>query len=133
MDFQRLISAVLALTLSTVGVFPNAVSAGMVGTAAILDLDIDRSSPRERVQTALTREDVRERLEAYGVAPEDAKQRVAVLSDAELRELSQRMETLPAGGDILGMAVFVFLVLLVTDILGYTDIFPFVTSTPGEK
>ena len=43
------------------------------------------------------------------------------------------IDPLPAGGDalgvILGVALIVFLVLLITDIMGYTDIFPFVKKT----
>jgi hypothetical protein len=40
------------------------------------------------------------------------------------------MDKLPAGGDglgiLVGAALIVFLVLLFTDIAGYTDVFPFV-------
>jgi hypothetical protein len=42
------------------------------------------------------------------------------------------MDQLPAGGDgigtIVGAAVLVFLILLITDILGFTHVFPFVKS-----
>jgi hypothetical protein len=57
----------------------------------------------------------------------DAKARVAALNDAELAQLSSRIDSLPAGGDvgILGFVLVVFLVLLLTDILGFTHIFPF--------
>jgi hypothetical protein len=52
--------------------------------------------------------------------------RVAALSDAEAAELAARIESLPAGGiGLVGAIVLVFLVLLLTDILGYTKIFPF--------
>ena len=68
-------------------------------------------------------------LMELGVDEGIAKQRVAALSDAELNSLATQLDELPAGGDILGTAVFVFLVLLVTDILGFTDIFPFVKKT----
>jgi len=61
-----------------------------------------------------------------GVANEDLGQRVAALSDQDLRLLQNSFDQEAAGGDILSTAVFIFLVLLVTDILGFTDIFPFV-------
>jgi hypothetical protein len=42
------------------------------------------------------------------------------------------MDQLPAGGDavgvLIGASLFVFIVLLITDILGFTDVFPFVKS-----
>jgi hypothetical protein len=60
------------------------------------------------------------------VSREQARARVAALSDAEAAELAARIDELPAGGiDVLGVALIVFLVLLLTDILGYTKIFPF--------
>ncbi len=65
-----------------------------------------------------------------GVDPAEATARVAGLSDAEIRKIAGRIDQLSAGqgvvGTIIGAALVVFLVLLVTDILGLTDIFPFV-------
>jgi hypothetical protein len=67
---------------------------------------------------------------AQGVDPLEAQARVASLSDAEAVRLAGQVEHLPAGGNaigvIVGAAVLVFIVLLITDILGYTDVFPFV-------
>jgi hypothetical protein len=44
--------------------------------------------------------------------------------------LAQKLDQLPAGGDglgvVIGAALVVFIVLLITDILGYTDVFTFV-------
>lgn len=98
--------------------------AALVGTDAALS-----SGMRERVISALERTDVRERLQAYGVSAQDVKSRVAALSDDELGQLAAGMDSLPAGGDsIIGALVFVFLVLLITDILGLTKIFPFTRS-----
>jgi hypothetical protein len=102
--------------------------AGMVGTKEVIDQQrtaIDRG----QLLTALHREDVRNELVAMGVDPQAAQERVAALSDAEINSLNGRIRTLPAGGDVLGVAVFIFLVLLLTDILGYTDVFPFVKKT----
>lgn len=73
-------------------------------------------------------------LEALGVAPQTARQRVAALTPAERTELARRLERLPAGGDPVGALVFVGLVLLLTDVLGLTDVYPFVTHTVnGDK
>lgn len=80
---------------------------------------------RAHLQALLAREDVQAGLARHGVSAEAAVARVAALSDAEAQELSQRMDSLPAGGSVLGVIVFIFLVLLVTDILGLTKVFPF--------
>jgi multidrug resistance efflux pump len=99
-----------------------------VGTGAVIDQQqavVDRG----QLLAALDREDVRQQLVAMGVDPKAAQERVAALSDEEIQNLNGRVQSLPAGGDILGVAVLIFLVLLLTDILGYTDIFPFVKKT----
>ena len=92
--------------------------AGMIAAGA--------GSTAPRIAAALEREDVRAQLAARGVGPAQAQARVAALTDAEAAQLAGAIDALPAGGvDILGVALVVFLVLLLTDILGYTKIFPF--------
>jgi hypothetical protein len=58
-----------------------------------------------------------------------ARARVAALTDAEAQMLVDQIDTSPAGAsDILGALVFIFVLLLVTDILGLTKVFPFTRS-----
>lgn len=83
---------------------------------------------RERVQSLLARSEVRAELRRNGVDPDEAAARTAALSDEEIDKLAGRIDSLPAGGDfggIVGAAVFVFLVLLITDVLGFTKVFSF--------
>jgi hypothetical protein len=81
------------------------------------------------VASFLDRAEVRERMQALGVSPQAARERVDALSDQEVATLADRLDQLPAGGsDVLIVALIVFLVLLLTDILGYTKIFPFTRS-----
>jgi hypothetical protein len=72
---------------------------------------------------------VRTALERHGVSAQDAKARVAALSDDEAERLAAKIDSLPAGGNgfetVLWLAFLVFLILLITDILGYTKVFPF--------
>ena len=95
--------------------------------AAMITTDNALAAPAERARVSqlLERADVQARLQAYGVSPSDVQARVAAMSDQEAAELAARIDTLPAGGDIIGAIVLVFLVLLLTDILGFTKIFPF--------
>jgi hypothetical protein len=118
----------LILTVVTLTGLQAPACAGMVGTGAVIDQQ-QAAADRERLLDALSREDVREQLIAMGVDPRQARERVAALSDGELRAAAGHMRDLPAGGDVLGVALLVFLVLLFTDIMGYTDVFPFVKKT----
>ncbi|ATX78919.1 hypothetical protein Ga0123461_0482 [Mariprofundus aestuarium] len=84
---------------------------------------------REKVVAFLNRAEVQQELQQQGVSSEAAKMRVAQLSDAEVQMLAGKIDALPAGGligEVIGAAVFIFLVLLITDVLGLTDVYPFV-------
>jgi hypothetical protein len=117
--FRRLVAGLLALCLCATGTLPA--YAGIVGTPAVIG-GLERGAIADVVQRA----DVVERLQALGVDPREVAARVAALSDEEAAQLAARLEELPAGGsDILAVALIVFLVLLFTDIMGYTKIFPF--------
>ncbi len=101
--------------------------AGMVGTGQIAA----QASPDQRARAIgfFEREDVRKTLESYGVSPADAKARVAAMTDAEIASLNEKIDEMPAGGDsILGVLFAIFIILLITDILGLTKIFPFTRS-----
>jgi hypothetical protein len=85
-------------------------------------------SDRGALFNAVERADVQRQLQAYGINAEQAKARVASLSDQEAAQLAAQIESLPAGGDVgalIGALLVVFLVLLITDILGLTKVFPF--------
>lgn len=88
---------------------------------------------RENLKTILAREDVQRLLMSNGIDPDEAQARINSLSDSEVVSISEKIDNLPAGGNgigvIVGALLIVFLVLLFTDIMGYTDIFPFVKST----
>ncbi|MEW6648080.1 MAG: PA2779 family protein [Pseudomonadota bacterium] len=129
---KQVLCGVLALTLAGGSIHVPVARAAMVGTEQVLAGVEQRQAveqARERLTAMLAREDVAAQLQHHGVDAVQARERVAALSDAEILQLNGQIEQLPAGGDVLGLAVFVFLVLLLTDILGYTDIFPFVTKT----
>jgi hypothetical protein len=123
---RRLIALVLALCIAGLGFQQQALAATIATDAAIASAPA-QAAQREHVLRFLERADVQQQLQSYGVNPADAKARVAALNDAELAQLSSRIDSLPAGGDIgiLGFVLVVFLVLLLTDILGFTHIFPF--------
>jgi hypothetical protein len=115
---RRLLACLLIVSLPA--------QAGLVSTQSV-----SAAGSRDRIAVILERADVQSRLEAFGVSSADVKARVAAMSDTEVAQLSGQIDSLPAGGDatgILGLIVLVFLVLLVTDLLGLTHIFPFTKS-----
>ena len=104
-------------------------SAALVGTESMLDAAQGRQA-RDYLKSLLAREDVQAALAARGLDPQEARSRIDSLSDAEAVRAADRFDELPAGGGFLEalliVAFLVFLILLITDIAGYTDVFPFV-------
>lgn len=80
---------------------------------------------RDKLKDFLARADVRRQFEQLGVDPSAAQARADALTDEEIQRVSGQINQLPAGGDVLGVIVFIFVLLLITDILGLTKIFPF--------
>ncbi len=99
-------------------------SATIIGSEALLQAS-RRDATEAKVLQALSRPALVQQMEKLGVDPAAARDRVAALTDDELAALDQRLDSLPAGGDVLGALLFVFVLLLVTDILGLTKVFPF--------
>ena len=120
---RRLVSILLIVSLTGMGL-PLSAQAGMLPTARVV-----ASPAKERVTSFLNRSDVRAQLESMGVNSADAKARVATLTDDEAAQLAAKIDNLPAGGDaagaLIGALLIVFIVLLITDILGVTHVFPF--------
>jgi len=120
------VSHLVVLGLLALSLHLPAAHAGMIGTEAVVNAAQTQQN-RERLHDALNRDDVQAQLLARGVDPAQVQARVDSLTDEEMQTLATNMDQLPAGGDsVLGVLVFIFIVLLITDILGYTNIFPFV-------
>jgi hypothetical protein len=84
---------------------------------------------RALLESTLARADVAAALEARGVSLAAARDRVAALTDDEAALVAAEIDRLPAGAEsVIGTLVFIFVLLLITDILGFTKIFPFTRS-----
>ena len=126
--FRRITKPVSYLVLSgfmMLSLHVPATQAALIGTDAVVSAAAGNEA-RAKVSAALERDEVKQALAERGVNLADVQARVDSLTDQEVTQLSTKLDQLPAGGDVLGIAVFVFLVLLVTDMVSYTDIFPFV-------
>ncbi len=102
--------------------------AALVGTETVTTSAQARQD-RDRIGALLARDEVKAQFVAYGVQPEVVQARVDSLTDQEIHSLAGKLDELPAGGSalgtVLGIALVVFLVLLFTDIMGWTSVFPF--------
>lgn len=118
----------LVVALCFAGAPIPAAQAELVATERIAP-ERAHGSARAYLGTLLDRSDVRAALESHGVSPAEAKARVDALSDSEAESLAQQIDSLPAGAGgfeaVLWVAFLVFVILLITDILGFTKVFPF--------
>ncbi len=119
------VSHLLAFGILALSLHLPAAQAGMIGTEAVVNA-AQVQQDRERLRQVLSRDDVKAQLIARGVDPAQVQARVDSLTDQEVQSLSGKIDQLPAGGDALGLLVLVLLVLLITDILGFTNVYPFV-------
>jgi hypothetical protein len=97
--------------------------AEMVQTRELLN-----SAPKANLESFLAKQEVQDKLAALGVSNDTLKQRMASLSDEEIAQINQKIDEMPAGADvgaIIGVLAFIFVLLLITDILGLTKVFTF--------
>ncbi len=121
----RLLSSVLVAALFFGALPPVTASAAMIDTPSALSWQ-SSGDMRTDLGDLLNRQEVRDALQAHGVQADALTARVAALSDSEARALRQQIDTAPAGGDgVIGVLFTVFIILLITDILGLTKVFPF--------
>ena len=119
--FKRAVAATLILVMATLALPITAVAAP-IGTDTLVQLD-QRGELVSRIQTSLARDDVRAEFLARGVSPVEVDARLAALSTEELQLVAQQLEELPAGGSLLAVIGVVFVVLLILDFVGVTDVF----------
>lgn len=126
-DSMRWTSRVVILCMLATGLPLQSAFAGIVETDQAVFNELAQQD-RARITAFIDREDVFAQLQKQGVTVGEAKARVNALTDNEAHNIAGKLDQLPAGGDILGVLFTVFIVLLITDILGFTKVFPFTKS-----
>ena len=125
----RWMARAMAAVMLIVSMPMGAAQAGMVTTDRVVEQAVAQQD-RLRVLEFFDREDVRRELEALGIEPGEAAARIGSLSDAEIAQISGELDQLPAGqgaaGTIVGVFVLILVILLFTDILGLTSVYPFI-------
>ncbi len=122
--YTKPVSYIVTVGLLTLCLHLPAANATMVGTEAVVHAT-QTQQQRARIHEALNREDVKAKLASLGVEPAELQARVDALTDDEAQQLAKSIDKMPAGGDVVGAVLLIFLVLLITDLLGLTNVFPF--------
>jgi len=128
---SRVLATVVAMSLGYAGL----VQAAPLAAPALISTEqaAAAASGRALVEQTLGRADVAAALQARGVSVDAVRDRVAALTDTEAAQLAAQIDQAPAGADgVLGTLVFLFVLLLVTDILGLTKVFPFTRTIHGR-
>ncbi len=126
--WKGLIARAMAAVMVVLSMPLGVAHAGMVTTDRVIDR-VAAQDDRARVLDFVARDDVRRQIESLGIDPEEAATRAAGLSDIEIAQIAGQLDELPAGqgfGEFVALILVIFLVLLVTDILGMTNVFPFI-------
>ena len=125
----KYVSCFVTLTMLLMSMPVQTVGAAMIGTETVMTLT-KAQHVRKNLNELLNREDAKSVMIAQGISPIEAKVRVDSLSDAEIMQIADKMDQLPSGGSdfgvVVGAVLVIFIVLLITDILGYTHVFSFV-------
>ncbi|AHJ12560.1 PA2779 family protein [Sulfurospirillum multivorans] len=118
---------VIAFIVS-LSLFSSTMFAGVISTKDVLH----ESHSSVTIDNFLAKQEVQSKLLEFGVSAENVQARIATLTDEEIAQINEQIESMPAGGSaggaILGVLVFIFIVLLITDILGFTKVFNFTKS-----
>ena len=128
---RKTIAIPVIIALSILSIISAPARAAMIDTGEILKQN-QHDLSRNRIKMLLDRSEVQKLFATWGVSSKEAKERIDSLTDKEIENIASKIDQLPAGGDavgtIVGAALIVFIILLVTDILGLTDVFPFIRS-----
>lgn len=127
MDFFRRLNKVIPVLsiMAFLSIYMAPVQAAMIDNQQLITQS-QSDITKQEVLKQLDRQEVKQQLLSMGVDLNDAKARINQMSDQELAQLAQNFDEMPAGSGIIGAILVVFIVLVITDMLGATDVFGFV-------
>ncbi len=124
MKLCRQLIVYTTLILMNMVVLSTSAKATLIGVDAMVAAQ-NRQDDEQKIRSVLSRSEVSDGLQRLGVGPDEVDRRVAALTDNEVDSLARELDRAPAGGDFFGTVGVIFVILLITDILGFTKIFPF--------
>lgn len=119
---QRILGSLLAVLMLTLSV--QSVSYATIVSTDDLVSAQQTSIEREQIRDWLAREEVRDQLTNMGVDVDAAQARVDSMTSEEVTTMAANISELPAASGALEVALVIFLILILLDITGVTDIFP---------
>lgn len=120
---RRPTAALLSILLALMPMLPA--QAAMIGNEQIINQGLSVQT-RDSLRQLFEQDTARQQLQAWGVNADQVNTRINSLTDAELARINQQVGDLNAGGNILGILLVIFIVFIITDVIGATDIFPFI-------
>jgi len=123
-SIQKYISVILSVTLMSMSF--TSVQAAMISNEVVIN-HVQHSDAKTELLQTINRSDVKQQLLNMGVRQENIESRINLMTHEEIAQLNQQIAELPAGGtDVLGVLLIIFIIFVITDIIGATDIFPFI-------
>ena len=120
---RRPIAIFLSILLALMPLLPA--QAAMIGNEQVVHQGLSHQT-RDGLQQLFEQETAQQQLQAWGVSPDQIRSRIDSLTDAELASINQQVNDLHAGSGVLGILLVIFVVFVITDVIGATDIFPFI-------
>lgn len=109
LGFVRLVAKLLILSLCAL---PYSTRAAMVGTDQVSTAAATQAQ-REQVRDFVSRADVQQQLQRFGLSADTAKDRVAAMTDEEIRTVSGQISSLPAGATSTAGWLLVIIIIAV--------------------
>ncbi|MBB3047270.1 hypothetical protein FHR99_001506 [Litorivivens lipolytica] len=121
----KTLSLILSALVMWSGLLLSSANAGVVSSSDML-VEQHQFESKQAVKDFLDRDDVKEQLVELGVSPADVDSRIDAMTADELAELNATLQDAPAGAGLVGVVLTIFIVFVITDVIGATDIFPFI-------
>ena len=121
----------LAVIMFLISAPVQSVTAAMIDTETIMDSARGREA-REYLHQLMARKDIQAAIVAHGINADEAWARINSLSDDEVIRIADQIDQLPAGGGLAEFLLIIilvgFIVLVILDLTGVTDVFTFIKS-----
>jgi len=122
-SFKRTLTLILSISL--IGLSFGQAQAAIIANNQVIQ-QMQQTADKAALLQTINRADVQQQLLAMGVSTTDIENRINQMTQEEIAQLNLQINELPAGGDVLGIIVLLFIVFVITDVIGATDIFPFI-------
>lgn len=124
-SMKRNVSFILSALLLWSGLLVSSANAAVVSTSDML-VEHQQFDNKQAVTDFVNRDDVKQQMLELGVSPQDVDSRINSMTASELAQLNANLQDAPAGAGVVGVLLTIFIVFVITDVIGATDIFPFI-------